>query len=97
LDGPQVVHAAFRGDTALLEDDDRLAERFDVVEDVRGEDHLDGLVRGDVADELEDLGPAGRVEVRGRLVQEQDLGIVDEGLGQLEALLHARGIGVEER
>ena len=80
----------------LVEDDDRLAERLDVVEDVRGQEDLDRLVGRDVPDELEDLGPAGRIEVRGRLVEEEDLRVVDEGLGQLEPLLHARRIGVEE-
>ncbi len=56
-----------------------------------------GLVRRDVADELEDLGlrPVGsRFEVgssRNRILR-----VVDEGLGQLQPLFHARRIGVEE-
>ena len=96
MDGPEVGHPALGRELPLLEDDDGLAERLDVVEDVRGQEDLDRFVDRDVPDELEDLRASGRVEVRGRLVEEEDLRVVDEGLGQLEALLHARGIGVEE-
>ena len=96
MDGPEIFHPAFGGELPFIEDDDRLAERLDIVEDVRRQEDLDRLMGRDVPDELEDLGPAGRIEVRGRLVEEEDLGIVDEGLGQLEALLHARGVRVEE-
>ena len=43
-------------------------------------------------DELEHLFPAGRVESGGGFVQEDERRIVDQGLRQLHALLHARRI-----
>ena len=63
---------------------------------MRGDQDLDVLGRGDVLDELQDLLAAVRVQVGRRLVEEEELGIVDEGLGQLEPLLHPGRIRVEE-
>ena len=45
-----------------------------------------------IAGELEDFVAAGRVHAVGRLVEDQQLRIVDDGRGQLEPLLHAGGI-----
>ncbi len=96
VDGLQVREPPLGGELALVQDDDRGAEGLDVGQDVRGEEDLDVLVRGDVGDELQDLRPALGVEVRGRLVEEEELGVVDQGLGHLEPLLHAGRVGVEE-
>ena len=40
-------------------------------------------------EELEDLGDAERVDRRGRLVEDQDVGILDQRVGDAEALEHA--------
>ena len=42
-----------------------------------------------LAEELAQLDPGARIEARGRLVEQQDLRVVDEGVGQAEPLLHA--------
>ena len=38
---------------------------------------------------------AGRVEAVGRLVEQQQVGVVDERLGQLHPLLHAGGVAAD--
>jgi hypothetical protein len=49
----------------------------------------------EIADELEHLLAALRVHAVGRLVEEQQVGIVDERLCQLDALLHARRVRLD--
>ena len=49
----------------------------------------------EVANELEHLVAALRVHAVGRLVEEQQVGIVDERLRQLDALLHAGRVGLD--
>ena len=50
-----------------------------------------GTVRGQVSQQDTQVGARARVHARGWLVQEQDLGVVDEGAGQAQALLLAAG------
>ena len=47
-------------------------------------------------DELADLDDLGRVEPDRRLVQDQDLGVVDQGLGDADPLLVAPGDVLDE-
>ena len=49
----------------------------------------------DPAQLLPDRQPAGRVEAGGRLVEEQDLGLVDERRGEVEPALHAAGVALD--
>ena len=44
---------------------------------------------------LEHRVPAGRVEAVGRLVEQQQVGVVHERLGQLDPLLHAGGVAAD--
>ena len=64
---------------------------------VRGDD--DGEVA--LAPQLPDIAPDGaarlRIEADGGLVEEQDAAVVDEGAGDLQAPLHARGERAHER
>ena len=53
------------------------------------------LLWPEVANELEHLVAPLRVHAVGRLVEEQQIGIVDQRLGQLDALLHAGRIGLD--
>lgn len=46
-----------------------------------------------LADDLPHGVPGARVEAGGRLVQEDDPGIADEGHGDVEATLHSAGVG----
>ena len=56
---------------------------------VRRQDQVHALVVRDVADELEHLVAPFRIHAVGRLVEEQQIGIVHKRLRQLDALLHA--------
>ena len=46
-------------------------------------------------DDLADLHAAERIEAAGGLVEDQQVGIVDQRLGQADALLHALGVGLD--
>ena len=89
------VEGAVRGHHPLVHDDDVVAGELDVRQQVRRDDHVDALVVGEVADEGEHLVSPLRVHAVGGLVEEQQVGIVHQCLGQLDALLHARGVGLE--
>ena len=65
-----------------------VAHLLHVVEQVRGHQHGDAE-RPEAGDEGEHLLPAERVEPGRRLVEEDQLGIADERLGELRALAHA--------
>ena len=82
-------------DGALVEHDDVVAGVLDVGQQVRGEDEIDALVVREVADELEHLVASLGVHAVGRLVEKQQIGIVDERLRQLDALLHARRVRLD--
>ena len=51
--------------------------------------------RAELAEQLAQLDAGPRVEARRRLVEEQDLGIVDEGVGEAQPLLHAARQGLD--
>ncbi len=67
-----------------------LAHPLDVVEQVGGEDGGDAEP-GQAADQLEHLLPAHRVEPGGGLVQQHQLRVGHQRLGELGALAHAGG------
>ena len=67
---------------------DVVADPLDVVEQVGGEQDRDAE-GGQAADEVEHLLPAHRVEAGGGLVEQDQLGVGHQGLGQLGALAHA--------
>ncbi len=80
-------------DLPVLEDQDLVAHRLDIAEQVRGEDDPAGAAVADVADEI-DHPLAGRwIEAVGRLVEHEQPGPVDQGLGELDHLLHPGGEG----
>ena len=60
-----------------------------------GHDDGDAELGAGPLDQLEHLVAAGRVEAVGRLVEEQQPRVVDERLGQLDALLHARRVAAD--
>ena len=67
-----------------------VAHLLHVVEQVGGHQHRDAE-RAEPGDEREHLLAAERVEAGGRLVEQHQLGVADERLGQLRALAHAGG------
>ena len=74
-----------------MEDRDAVANVLHVGQQVPGEDDRLALL-AQVADQLLDFRGADRVEPRGRLVEQDQLGVVDQRLGQPDAALHALGI-----
>ena len=66
----------------MVDDADPIANLLDVLEDVAG--HEDGDLAAQVGEELEHLVPTGGVERAGGLVEEHDLGPVDQRLSQVQ-------------
>ena len=77
---------------AAVEDDDVVAHPLELAEQVGGDDHGDAEVVADPLHQPEHLVPRGGVEAVGGLVEQHQLGVVGEGLGELGLLLHARGV-----
>ena len=69
---------------ALVDDDDALAGLRDLGQDVRAED--DRVVAGEAPDQLARLDDLLRVEAGGRLVEDQHVGVVNQRLGEADAL-----------
>ena len=75
-------------DLAAIHDRDARAQLLELGQDVaRDQDRL--AERPQLAQELAQLHPGPRVEARGGLVEQQDGRVVDEGVGEAQALLHA--------
>ena len=73
---------------ALREDGDAAAERFGVAQHVRAEEHGAAAI-AQPEDQRADVAAAERIEARHRLVEDHQLGIVDERLRDADALQHA--------
>src|SRR5262245_4600859 len=73
-----------RDDSPRVHDRDAIAESFGLVEVVRREDdgHLPPATQS--VDEVEKLVPDEWIQTDGRLVEEQDLGLGEEGPGELQ-------------
>ena len=77
------------GDQAATVDDHDLVDRLgDLGQEVAGDEHRPALV-GQAADQAAQPVDALGVEAVGRLVEDQDLGVAEQGGGQPEALAHA--------
>ena len=74
---------------ALADDDDLLADCLHFGEDVGAQD--DGVFAGEALDQLARFDDLLRVESGGRLVENQDVGIVNDGLREADALPVAFG------
>ncbi|CAM5409959.1 hypothetical protein SGLAM104S_08989 [Streptomyces glaucescens] len=83
---------AFGGEVAVVEDGDAVGELVGFFEVLGGEE--DGDAVGDeVADDLPHVVAGAGVEAGGGFVEEDDAGGADEGHGDVEAALHAAGVG----
>src|SRR5690606_34504890 len=81
----QILGRAVRDDAPVLDDEDASADRRDLLEDVRAQE--DELLSPKVSNELADLDDLMRIETARRLVHDDDGRVVDEGLGETDALL----------
>ncbi len=88
--GDEVARGAFRGDLAVVHDDQAVAQLLRLVHVVRGEDERDAALL-EVEQAVPDDVPCLRVEPGGGLVEYQDVRVVDEAPGDREAALHAAG------
>ena len=98
LDAVQTVFLHHAGDilrlligneTALVDDDDAVADGLHLGKDMGGEDN--GVIGAQVADQVADLDDLLRVQTDGGLVKDQHLGIADESLGDAHSLAVALG------
>ena len=92
LDRQQVRDAAELLQLATMENGDAVADVLHVRQEVAGEDDGFALLVAEVANEVLDFRGADRVQAGGRLVQKDQLWVVDQRLGQADAALHAFGI-----
>src|SRR5262249_3700456 len=77
-----------------LEDGDAIADQFDLAQEVRVDE--DGLTAPlEPLEDAADLTAAERIDAVGRFVEEDDVGVVEQGLGNADALLHALGVGAD--
>ncbi len=88
-----LLGGALGHDPALVQDEHPVAGGLHLLQDVGGED--DRLLLAQALDELADLDDLVGVQPGGGLVQDEDLGVVDDGLGQAGALPEALGQGVD--
>ena len=77
------------GDAPPVDDEHPAASHFDFGQDVGREQ--DGVAFAEVFDQLADLPDLVRVEADGRFVEDEQVGVVQEGIGQAHALAVAFG------
>ena len=80
---------------AALDRDEEVADPLDLAEEVRGDDDRDPELAAGSKDQLQHLVAAGRIEAVRGLVEQQQPGIVDERLGELDPLLHPRRVAAD--
>ena len=76
---------------AAVHNRDAVAEVLDVREEVRAEQHRLAPA-GEGSDEILDLPGPDRVHAAGRLVEDEQLGIVDQALREADPPLHTLGV-----
>lgn len=88
----ELLGAPFSGDLAVVEDGDAVGEFVGLVQVLGGEEDSDSA--GDeFADDLPHVVAAAGVEAGGGFVEEDDPRVADQGHGDVEAALHAAGVG----
>ena len=91
----ELVHRAAGDDLALAQDDGRVADPLDLLEQVRRHHDVDAELGADAADQGEHVVALHRVEAVGGLVEQHQVGVVGDGLGQLHPLALAGGHGAD--
>ena len=83
--GGQLVGGTERPQAAPVQHGHAVGQAPGLAEEVGGE-HDGAALGGQLVDEGDDVAGAGRVEARGRLVEEEQLGVVQQGPGQGDPL-----------
>ena len=94
-DGDQLVDRPPRDQAARLHDGDVVGHLLHLVEDVRRDEDGALLLLDEVADHRAELEHAGGIEAVGRLVEHEQLGVVEQGARHAEALAHAERVGLD--
>jgi hypothetical protein len=89
----ELLDGAARHQPSADEDADAVADGLHLAEQMGGEQHRHPALGGDTPDQLQHLRHALRVDADGRLVQNQHVGVLDQGVGDAEALEHAARVG----
>jgi len=88
LASQQILAAALGPYLSTVHDGHPVAEIFDIGEEMGAERHR-LAAGGQRGDQVLDLPGTDRVHAAGRLIQYQQLGVVDQGLRSADAALHA--------
>ena len=83
----EILRRVHGGDFALVDDHHAVAGHADFRKNVRGEN--DGVVSGEALDQVADFDDLLGIEADGGLVEDDDVGIVDQSLRDAYALLVA--------
>lgn len=90
----QVADPALGLEFTLVQDGDAVADGLDFAQFVRGEE--DGFALAlEALDDFADLHATDGVEAAGRLVEDEEVGVVDERLCEAHALLHPFGVSLD--
>jgi hypothetical protein len=85
----EVLRGVLRDHAPLVDDHDAPAGHRDLREDVRGEH--DRVLAAEALDQLARLDDLLGIEARGRLVEDEDVRVVEDGLGEAHALAISLG------
>jgi len=88
--GDQLARAAFGDLAAVVDDDQRVAQALGFVHEMGGQNQRLAS-RLELFEAFPDQVAGLRVEAGGRLVEEDDVGVVDHRPGQRQPTLHAAG------
>ena len=87
----QFTQRTLSDDAAIVEDDYAVGHALNIDEQMRRKNDVDAHLMGDTSDKGQHLIAPCRVKPVGWLIQQYDLRVVDQSLGQLHTLLHAGG------
>ena len=87
----QLARGALRDDPATGDDDEPVGGRLHLVQEVRGEQH-GSAASGEVGEQLAHPPHSFGVEAVRRLVEDEDLGVAEQRMGDAEALTHAERV-----
>ena len=83
--GGEVVGSAEGPETAVVEHRHPVGDTTGLAEEVGGQQDGASVLAGERADQVGDVAGGGRVEARRRFVEEEDLGVVQQGRGRARA------------
>ena len=93
--GRELGYRALRDDLPAVDDRGRIARLFDLVEQVRGDEHRPPLLLDHRADHLAELLDPARVQPVGRLVEDQQQRVGEQAARDAEPLAHAHRVALD--